>query len=64
MDDSPKINVRRMLIVCLVVYCITSVYIVIVCPDHTLDLLFYFTYMAVACTFLPLPTPVLPGNTI
>jgi membrane protein YqaA with SNARE-associated domain len=57
MDDSPKINIRQMLIVCLVVYCVMSVYIVIVYPDHTIDLLFYFTYMAVACTFLPLPTP-------
>jgi len=56
-DDSPKINIRRMLIVCLVVYCVMSVYIVIIYPDHTIDLLLYFTYMAAACTFLPLPTP-------
>lgn len=56
-DDSPRINIRRMLIACLVVYCVTSVCIVIVRSDHTIDLLFYFTYMAVACTFLPLPTP-------
>lgn len=59
MADSPKINIRRMLIMCLAVYCVTSVCIVIVYPDHTIDLLFYFTYMAVACTFLPLPTPPL-----
>jgi membrane protein YqaA with SNARE-associated domain len=56
MDDSPKINIRRMLIACLVVYCVMSVCIVILRQDHTLYLLLYFTYMAVACTFFPLPT--------
>jgi membrane protein YqaA with SNARE-associated domain len=34
-----------------------SIYIVFAFPGHILDLLFYFTYMAAACTFFPLPTP-------
>lgn len=55
--DLPRINIRRMLIGCLVIYCAMSICIVIAFQDHLLDLLFYFTYMAVACTFFPLPTP-------
>jgi membrane protein YqaA with SNARE-associated domain len=34
-----------------------TLFIVIAFSGHILDLMFYFTYMTVACTFFPLPTP-------
>ena len=55
--DSSQINIRRMLTGCSVIYCLMCICIVIAFQGHFLDLLFYFTYMAVACTFFPLPTP-------
>ena len=48
-----------MLAPCAVVFCVVSIWIVVAFPDNALELLFYFAYMTVACTFLPLPTPQL-----
>jgi membrane protein YqaA with SNARE-associated domain len=44
-------------VLCIVTLSIVSLWIVIAFPGRALDLWFYFTYMTVACTFFPLPTP-------
>ena len=46
-----------MLAGCAIVFCATSLWIIITFPGQALALCFYFSYMTVACTFLPLPTP-------
>ena len=46
-----------MLAGCAVVFCVVSLWIAIAFPGRASDLWFYFAYMTVACTFLPLPTP-------
>jgi len=58
-ENSSGINVRRTILGCAVVFCAVSLWIVVVYPDQALDLLFYFAYMTIACTFIPLPTPQL-----
>lgn len=50
---------RRILLVCALAFCAVSIWIVIAFPGHRLDLWFYFAYMTVACTFIPLQTPPL-----
>ena len=55
--ELPQINVRRIFAGCVVAFCVVSLWIVIVFPDRAVDLWFYFAYMTIACTFLPLPTP-------
>jgi len=56
-NNLSQIIIWRMLLFCAITFCAVSVFIVIAFPDHVLDLLFYFSYMTIACTFLPLPTP-------
>ncbi|MFC1713961.1 YqaA family protein [Candidatus Poribacteria bacterium] len=56
-ENPPQVSVWRMLAGCVVVFCAVSLWIVIAFPGRASDLWFYFTYMTVACTFLPLPTP-------
>ncbi len=50
---------RRTLLVCALAFCAASIWIVIAFPGRGLDLWFYFAYMTVACTFIPLQTPPL-----
>ncbi len=50
---------RRTLLVCAVAFCAVSFWIIIAFPGRALDLWFYFAYMTVACTFIPLQTPPL-----
>ena len=56
-DNLNQVNVWRILMICTVIFCAASTCIISVVPEHSLELLFYFAYMSVACTFLPLPTP-------
>ena len=56
-ESPPQVRVWRMLAGCAIVFCATSLWIIIAFPEQALSLLFYFSYMTVACTFLPLPTP-------
>jgi membrane protein YqaA with SNARE-associated domain len=46
----------RVLIACLATYCVICFGIFVIFPEHVLDILFYFTYMTLACTVLPFPT--------
>ncbi len=50
---------RRTLLVCAVAFCAVSFWIIITFPGRAFDLWFYFAYMTVACTFIPLQTPPL-----
>ena len=52
-----NIKIWRMLVGCSVVFCIMSMWITITFPDHTLELLSFFAYITISCTFIPLPTP-------
>ena len=45
-----------MLVVCSVTYCVILIGITIAFQDFALDLLIYLTYVAAACSCLPLPT--------
>jgi membrane protein YqaA with SNARE-associated domain len=54
---TPRISIRRMLAGCAVAFCVVSLWIRIAFPGRALELWFYFAYMTVACTFVPLPTP-------
>ena len=56
-EKSAPVSVWRMLVGCAIVFCATSICILIMFPGRALDLWFFFSYMTVACTFLPLPTP-------
>ena len=55
--SADQIKIWPMLVGGLVTYCLMSICIVFRIPERALDLMFYFTYMAIACTFFPLPTP-------
>ncbi|MFC1716166.1 VTT domain-containing protein [Candidatus Poribacteria bacterium] len=56
--NSPnQINIWPMLMGCSAIYCVMLIYIIFVRSEYAPNLLFYFTYMAVACSFFPLPTP-------
>ncbi len=56
-DSSNQISIWPMLVGCVTIYCVMLIYITFAWTDYALDLLFYSTYMAVACSFFPLPTP-------
>ncbi len=58
-ESSNQNNVWQMLMICAVIFCVASTFIVFAFTHRSLELLFYFAYMSVACTFLPLPTPPL-----
>ena len=55
--SADQIKIWPMIVGGLVTYCLMSICIVFRIPEHALDLMFYITYMTVACTFFPLPTP-------
>lgn len=54
---SSKIAVWRLLLFCVIAFCSVSIWITITFPENIFDLFFYFSYMTIACTFIPLPTP-------
>jgi len=56
MRTANQIKIRPMLISCVVVYCLIVLGIVIVIPEHSLELSFFSTYVALACGCIPLPT--------
>ncbi len=58
-ESSNQNNVWQMLMICAVIFCVASTFIVFAFTHRSFELLFYFAYMSVACTFLPLPTPPL-----
>jgi len=51
-----KARIWWVLVSCMAAYCVISAWIVVAYPGRVLSLLFYFTYMTLACTVLPLPT--------
>ena len=55
--NNNQINIRAMIAGCVIAFCLMLLVIFLAFPDHTLDLWFYFSYMTVACTFIPLQTP-------
>lgn len=54
--SSDQINVCRMLLGCLIVFCFVTAILLIVEKDHFLHLFGFFSFLTISCTFLPIPT--------
>lgn len=56
-ENSRQLRIWPMLAGCIAVFCATSIWIFLAFPGMALSLWSFFSYMTVACTFFPLPTP-------